>query len=48
MEMEQGITPLGMVEGSKMSGEEPLLEVHYYQDKTQEKIRRQSSLITQA
>ena len=28
--------------------EEPPLEVHYYQDKTQEQFRRQSSLITQA
>jgi len=36
MEMEQGITPLGMVGGSKMSGEESPLEVHYSQDKTQE------------
>ena len=34
--MEQRITPFGMVNGSKMSGEEPSLEVHYTQDKTQE------------
>jgi len=32
---------------SKMTGEEPPLEVHYSQDKTQEQFRRQSSLITQ-
>jgi len=31
-----GVTPLGMVDGSKMSGEEPPLEVHYSQYKTQE------------
>jgi len=24
-----GVTPLGMVDGSKMGGEEPPLEVHY-------------------
>jgi len=47
MEMEQGITPLGIVGGSKMSGEEPPLEVHYSQGKTQEQFRRQSLLITQ-
>ena len=34
--MEQRITPLGMVDGSKMSCEEPPFEVHYTQDKTQE------------
>ena len=34
--MEQRIMPLGMVDGSKMSGVEPPLEVHYTQDKTQE------------
>jgi len=34
--MEKRITPLGMVDGSKMSGEEPPLEVHHTQDKTQE------------
>jgi len=34
--MEQRITPLGMVDGSKMSGEQPPLEVHYTQDNTQE------------
>ena len=34
MEMEQGITPLRMVGGSKMSGEKPPFEVHYSQDKT--------------
>ena len=45
--MEQGITPLGMVVGSKMSGEEPTPEVHYTQQKTQEEFKRQSSLITQ-
>jgi len=28
--------PHGMVDGSKMSGEESPLEVHYTQDKTQE------------
>jgi len=33
---------------SKMSGEEPPLEVHYSQDKTQEQFRSQSSPITQA
>jgi len=32
--IEQIITSLGMVDGSKMSGEEPPLEVHYTQDKT--------------
>jgi len=47
MEKEQRIMPLGMVVGSKMSGESPL-EVHHTQDKTQEQFRRQSSLITQA
>ena len=31
-----------------MSGEEPPLEVHYSQDKTQEQFRSQSSPITQA
>jgi len=31
----EGVTPLEMVDGSKMSGEKPLLEVHYSQDKTQ-------------
>jgi len=30
--IEQGVTPLGKVGGSKMSGEEPPLEVHYSQD----------------
>jgi len=34
--MEQRITPLGMVDCSKMNGEEPPLDVHYTQDKTQE------------
>jgi len=34
--MEQRITPLGMMDGSKMDGEESPLEVHYTQDKTQE------------
>jgi len=34
--MDQRITPLGMVDGSKMSGEEPPPKVHYSQDKTQE------------
>ena len=28
------VTPFGVVEDSKMSGEEPPLEVHYTQDKT--------------
>jgi len=35
--MEQGITPLEMMVGSKMSGEEPPLEVYSTQDKTQKK-----------
>jgi len=35
MEKEQAITPLGMVDGSKMSGEESPLKVHYSKDKTQ-------------
>jgi len=34
MEIEQGITPLGMVGGSKMRCEELPHEVHYSQDKT--------------
>jgi len=32
------VTPLGMVEDSKMSDEEPPLKVHYTQDKTQKKL----------
>jgi len=36
MDDERKNTPLGVVEDSKMSGEEPPLEVHYTQDKTQE------------
>ena len=42
------VTPLGVVEDSKMSGEDLSLEVQYTQDKTQEQFRRQSSPITQA
>ena len=42
------VTPLKVVGDSKMSGEEPSLEVHYSQDKTQEQFRIQNSLITQA
>jgi len=42
------VTPLGVVEDSKISGEKPPVEVHYTQDKTQEQFRRQTSLITQA
>jgi len=42
------VMPLGMVNFSKMSGQEPPLEVYYTQDKTQEQFRRQNSLITQA
>jgi len=38
MEKEQGITSLGMVDASKMSGEETPLEVHYSQDKTQNNL----------
>jgi len=38
MEKEQGITPLGMMDGSKMSGEESPLEVHHSQDKTQNNL----------
>jgi len=34
------VTSLGVVEDSKMSCEEPSLEVHYTQDKTQEQFRR--------
>jgi len=38
MEKEQGITPLEMVDDSKMSGEELPLEVYYSQDKTQNNL----------
>ena len=36
MDDERKNTPLGVVEDSKMSGEEPPLEVHHTQNKTQE------------
>jgi len=35
--MEQGITPLRMVVGFMMSGEEPPLEVYHTEDNTQNK-----------
>jgi len=34
------VMPLKMVDGSKMSGEDLPLEVHYTQDKTREQYRR--------